>query len=80
MLSEIDLKDWIRTKQPAVKLHDVPRNSVVSIEAVPDLPFFFDKIDGMYSHCRELNGDVFHIAAWTKVFLWENTAKETNTK
>lgn len=75
MISEIDIKDWVRTKQP-MKLHEVPKNSVVSIESTPDIPFFFDHIDGMYSHCRELNGDVFHIAAWTDVFLWKPKSKK----
>lgn len=70
MISEIDIKDWIATKQ-LMKLFDVPKNSVVSTESAPAMAFFFDHIDGMYSHCRELTGEVFHIAAWTEVFLWK---------
>jgi hypothetical protein len=69
MLSDVDLKDWIRTKQP-VKLHDAPRNTVISTTSAPEKPFWFQQVDGMYSLCNELNGDVFHIAAWTEVFPW----------
>jgi hypothetical protein len=72
MLSEIDIKDWVKSEQP-LKLFTVPRNSVVSTENNPLSPFFFHKIDGMYSICCELNdpADVFHLAAFTDVFLWK---------
>lgn len=71
MLSEVDLKDWVRTNQP-IKLYDVRRESVVSTASAPDKPFWFERIDGMYSLCQEIDStnEVFHIAAWTEVFPW----------
>lgn len=69
MLSEIDLKDWIKTEQPS-KLFEIPRDSLVSSISNPDKPFWFFHIDGMYSMCKELSGETFHIAAWTDVFKW----------
>jgi len=85
MLNEHDLKDWIRSDTP-VELYKVPRNSVVSFaeeaRRPPDditpqdlQPFWFRKIDGMYSYCNYLmgkyKGNPFHPAAWTKVYVWE---------
>ena len=72
MIQEIDLKDWVKTKQP-MKLYEAPRNSIVSTDSNPDAPFYFHHIDGAYSLCHELGNieDVFHIAAWTDVFLWK---------
>jgi hypothetical protein len=29
--------------------------------------YWFGHIDGMYSYCKDLNGNVVHFAAWTKV-------------
>lgn len=26
-----------------------------------------NNIDGMYSHCQDMNGNVYHLAAWTEV-------------
>lgn len=71
MISGIDIKDWVRTKQP-IKLHDVQRNSLVSTLAAPEKPFWFQRIDGAYSLCNELTSvnDHFHIAAWTEVYPW----------
>jgi hypothetical protein len=28
---------------------------------------FFDHIDGMYSFCRDKDGEIVHLAAWTEV-------------
>jgi len=72
MLSEIDIKDWIRTDHP-VKLYEVPRNSIVSTEDNPKNPFYFHHIDGAYSLCHSLEdiNDIFHLAAWADVFVWE---------
>jgi hypothetical protein len=67
MLSEIDLKDWIRSEEP-VKLYNVERDSVVSLAG--DEIFKFDHIDGMFSVCYTLAGNLFHIAATTPVYVW----------
>lgn len=67
MLSEIDLKDWIRSEEP-VRLYNVKRDSVISLAG--DEIFKFDHIDGMYSVCYTLAGNLFHIAATTPVWVW----------
>lgn len=65
MLSEVDLKDWIRTE--AQPLYDVKRDSYIEIAGEDPMLLFFHHIDGMYSYCQTLAGDVVHLAAWTMV-------------
>ena len=62
-----------------MKLYDVPRNSKIRIidEDVKNPPaslkqntgdvLDFHHIDGMYSYCKDKEGNVVHIAAWTEV-------------
>jgi hypothetical protein len=52
-----------------VKLYDVPRNTRVRIEYDGGEPFevTLDHIDGMYSFCKDDEGNVIHLAAWTEV-------------
>jgi hypothetical protein len=77
MISEIDIKDWKsdykQSKKP-VKLYDVPRGSVVTVDTMDSsaFPIHFDHVDGMYSYCWELNKphNLVHLAAWTDVFVW----------
>jgi len=28
---------------------------------------FFEHVDGMYSYCKDVDGNVVHLAAWTEV-------------
>lgn len=70
MISDIDLKDWIKSEE-VVKLHDVPRQSLVSCTSAESNPFWFDHLDGMYSFCKTLQNEVFHLAAWADVFVWK---------
>jgi hypothetical protein len=71
MLSEIDLRDWERTDE-AVKLYEVPRNSVVSPVSNPSDLVYFDHLDGAYSYCIDLiQRDVVHLAAWADVHVWK---------
>lgn len=70
MLSEIDINDWDRGAA-TTKLYDVKRDSIVSLVEEPEIAFVFDHIDGMYSLCVDLQGCVFHPAAWSDVFVWE---------
>lgn len=72
MLSEIDIKDWVRSEEP-VKLYNVKRNSVVSLAG--DEIFKFERLDGMYSVCYTLAGNLFHLGATTPVYVW---SKKTN--
>ena len=71
MISEIDIRDWERSER-AVKLYDVPRNSVVT--PLLDLRQWinFSHIDGMYSFCTLLGTeDVVHLGASTDVYVWK---------
>ena len=63
-----------------MKLYDVPRNSYVQILEPTTVPpggivprqaeiFIFSKIDGMYSLCVNVAGDIVHLAAWTDVVV-----------
>ncbi len=68
MLSEVDLRDWIRLDPKP--LYDVKRDSYVELREGDSNPLllFFNHIDGMYSLCHTLAGEVVHIAAWSKVY------------
>jgi hypothetical protein len=70
MISEIDLQD-MQPEQQAKKLYDVERQQVVSLVEEPTIPFFFDHIDGMYSYCLDLAGNLMHPSAWSDVFVWK---------
>jgi hypothetical protein len=61
-----------------MKLYEVPRGTkvrVIEAERPPlgGLPVSdnevveFFKIDGMYSFCRNVKGDIVHLPAWTEV-------------
>lgn len=58
MINEHDLKDWIHLK--AAPLYSVPKKTYVRWF---DQYYFFDHLDGMYSYCTNMAGDVLHIAA-----------------
>ena len=63
MISEIDIKDWeLSDVKP---LYRVTPKSYIKIEDGDVL--FFDHLDGMYSYCLDLSGNVLHLAAWTDV-------------
>jgi len=48
-----------------MKLYDVPPNSTIRIDEHWILEFHH--IDGMYSYCKDKDGNVVHLAAWTEV-------------
>ncbi len=61
-----------------MKLYEVPRNSkIVVMDNIKTPPasipieegdiFQFHRIDGMYSYCKNENGDVVHLVAWAEV-------------
>jgi hypothetical protein len=52
-----------------MKLHDVPRNTRVTMPDVGE--FTFHHIDGMYSYCTDDAGNVLHPVAWAEVELVE---------
>jgi len=47
-----------------MKLYEVPRKSYIRLD---DDTFFFDHVDGMYSYCLDMKGNVVHLAAWAEV-------------
>jgi hypothetical protein len=61
-----------------MELYNVPRQTHVRIVGEDKVPpcakqvvtgevVFFDHIDGMYSFCRDKDGEIVHLAAWTEV-------------
>jgi hypothetical protein len=68
-----------------MRLYDVPRESYVKIideeiklpvgnylkevEEESSIILFFDHIDGMYSYCKDVDGNLVHPAAWTEVVI-----------
>jgi len=47
--------------------YDKVDESIGHIPANKSDVFLFDHIDGMYSYCKDMAGNVVHFAAWTKV-------------
>ena len=48
-----------------MKLYEAPKYSRIKLSNGSELNF--DHIDGMYSYCRDDNGNAHHIAAWVDV-------------
>jgi hypothetical protein len=75
MISDVDLRDWIHL-QPT-PLYSVPkRNYVKWCENY----FFFDHLDGMYSYCLDMTGNIFHIPAAAQVTPLRKPPKEKDTQ
>lgn len=49
-----------------MKLYNVKPKSYITIDG--DI-FYFDHIDGAYSYCLDMRGNIVHIAAWADVEL-----------
>jgi hypothetical protein len=65
-----------------MKLYDVPCNTYIRIVGETQTPVAgvipiegetikFCHIDGMYSYCKNEQGDTIHLAAWTEVEVVE---------
>ena len=57
-----------------MKLYELSKRNIWVKEIETGFEFFFDHIDGMYSFCKNRDGDVIHPAAWTEVEVIENDA------
>jgi hypothetical protein len=49
------------------KLYEVPRNSFVKTDEGKGRTFHFHHIDGAYSLCRDVDGNIVHLSASTEV-------------
>lgn len=64
-----------------MKLHELRRDSYFvvtdatvrtppgspTVEAAANAVYWFGHIDGMYSYCKDADGNIVHPAAWTEV-------------
>ena len=68
MISEIDIADFDQLEQR--ELYKTKPRSYIKLpwmmDGVDDV-VFFDHIDGMYSYCLDMFGDVVHLVAWMDV-------------
>lgn len=64
MLSEVDIRDF--HPQPVTPLYSVKPKSYVQCPRT-EAVYYFDHIDGMYSYCLDMFGDVVHLVAWMDV-------------
>lgn len=78
MINEHDIKDnecalYELRKGDKFKIVDDDLKVPVAHDEV-DLAaeYLFGHIDGMYSYCKDMTGNVVHFAAWTKVKKVEN--------
>jgi hypothetical protein len=49
-----------------MKLYEVPRKSYIRLDGDT---FFFDHVNGIYSYCLDMKGNVVHLVAWAEVEL-----------
>ena len=64
MLSEVDIRDF--DKQPVTPLYSVKPKSYIQMPNTGHV-FYFDHIDGMYSFCKDMQGNTVHLTAWMEV-------------
>jgi hypothetical protein len=73
MISEIDINDY--EQLPVELLYKLPNNSYIK-SPITGHVFHFDHIDGMYSYCTDMFGDVCHLVAFAPVIP---LVKKTNS-
>jgi len=49
-----------------MELYKVPNHSYVKLMDTEEM-FKFFHIDGMYSYCKDMQGNIVHLRAWTAV-------------
>ena len=72
MISEIDLRDY--EQLPLRELYKCKPRSYVMVD---DAVIFFDHIDGMYSYCRDMLGNIIHLTAWLEVAPLQRKAPQS---
>lgn len=55
-----------------MKLYELAKRKIWVREVDTGLEFLFDHIDGMYSFCKDRDGNIIHPAAWTEVEVIDN--------
>lgn len=73
MLTEIDINDY--EQLPVELLYKVPKNSFIKMPAT-NYVLYFDHLDGMYSYCTNMFGEVVHLQVLTPVIPLK---KKTNS-
>lgn len=73
MISEVDINDF--EQLPVELLYKLPNNSYIKSTSTGHV-YHFDHIDGMFSYCTNMFGDVCHLAAFTPVIP---LVKKTNS-
>lgn len=74
-----------------MKLYKAPRRTWLRVlgenkipPAAPDIEIddiiWFSHIDGMYSYCKNKNGDVVHLVSWAEVEVIEEMIDEPSPK
>ena len=68
-----------------MKLYEVPRNTLIRVLDKIKVPIcapeikkgdilLFESIDGMYSCCKDKDGNVVHLVAWAEVEIVQKDA------
>lgn len=72
MISEIDLRDY--EQLPLRELYKCKPRSYVMVD---DAVIYFDHIDGMYSYCKDMLGNIIHLTAWMEVVPLQRKAPQS---
>jgi len=57
-----------------MKLHELEKGDTFRLAEDNDSPVFtFEKVDGMYSRCFTVSGDLIHLAAYAPVIKEDET-------
>ena len=52
------------------------KTPIASPHIAIDELIWFDHIDGMYSYCKNVDGEVVHLVAWSQVYVDEELIDE----
>lgn len=66
---------FIHFKEKPLKLFDLRRNTYIRVQGNGDEILKFCHLDGMYSVCKDAEGNIIHLAAWTDVDVVQEAAE-----